>query len=143
MKAEEVTRRYHDAWNKRDADALVGAFIEGGTYRSPDTPPQGVSGEDFAAFLKGVWTAFPDLSVEVIEAGEIRRGIEVSAVLVKPHQVFGRAITIQGEHYRPNMRDDLENSIRSERMFKASFFAGPLSSRLFSSPSSRAASTGL
>ena len=39
----------------------------------------------------------------------------------------------EGEHYRPTMRDDLENSIRSERMFKASFFAGPLSSKSFSS----------
>ena len=61
MKAEDVTQRYHDSWNRRDADALVGAFIEGGTYRSPDTPPEGVSGQDFAAFVKGVWTAFPDL----------------------------------------------------------------------------------
>ena len=70
MKAEDVTQRYHDSWNRRDADALVGVFIEGGTYRSPDTPPEGVSGQDFAAFVKGVWTAFPDLFVEVIEAGE-------------------------------------------------------------------------
>src|SRR6516162_6893390 len=47
------------------------------------------------------------------------------------------------EHYRPAVRDDLENPIRSDRMFKASLFAGLLSSRSFSSPSSRAASTGL
>ena len=83
MKAEDVTQRYHDSWNKRDADALVGAFIEGGTYHSPDTPPEGVSAQDFAAFVKGVWTAFPDLSVEVIEAGEIRAGVVAHEWIVR------------------------------------------------------------
>src|ERR1700747_1354701 len=47
------------------------------------------------------------------------------------------------EHYCLTVRDDLENPIRSERMFKASLFAGPRSSRSFSSSSFRAASTGL
>ena len=105
MKAEEITRRYHDAWNKRNVDALVGAFIEGGTYRSPDTPSEGVSGQDFAAFLKGVWTAFPDLSVEVIEAGEIRRGVVAHEWIVRATNTgpgaddnlpSGRAVTLRG-----------------------------------------------
>jgi nuclear transport factor 2 (NTF2) superfamily protein len=32
MKATEVTRRYHDAWNDRDADALVAAFTKDGPF---------------------------------------------------------------------------------------------------------------
>jgi hypothetical protein len=35
MKATEVTRRYHDAWNGRDADALVAAFGKDGTFCIP------------------------------------------------------------------------------------------------------------
>jgi hypothetical protein len=50
MKATEVTRRYRDTWNGRDADALVD-----GTYCSPDTHP-GIGGEALANFVKGVWT---------------------------------------------------------------------------------------
>jgi steroid delta-isomerase-like uncharacterized protein len=105
MKAEDVTQRYHDSWNKRDADALVGAFIEGGTYRSPDTPPEGVSGQDFAAFVKGVWTVFPDLSVEVIEAGEIRAGVVAHEWIVRgtnsgpgadDKPPSGRSVTLRG-----------------------------------------------
>ncbi|HEY5812470.1 MAG TPA: nuclear transport factor 2 family protein [Terrimicrobiaceae bacterium] len=32
MKPTEVTRRYHDAWNGRDADALVAIFTKDGTF---------------------------------------------------------------------------------------------------------------
>jgi hypothetical protein len=28
MKATEITKRYHDTWNRRDADALVGCFTK-------------------------------------------------------------------------------------------------------------------
>ena len=74
MNAIEVTQRYHDAWNGRDADALVAAFTKDGTFCNPDTYP-GIGGEDLANFVKGVWMAFPDISFELLNAGEIEPGL--------------------------------------------------------------------
>ena len=70
MTPTEVTRRYTETWNGRDADALVAAFKEGGILCHPDTYP-GVSGEAIGAFVKGVWTAFPDFHIELLNGGEI------------------------------------------------------------------------
>jgi nuclear transport factor 2 (NTF2) superfamily protein len=53
MKATEVTQRYHDTWNGRDADALVAAFTKDGVFCNPDTYP-GIGGEALADFVKKV-----------------------------------------------------------------------------------------
>ena len=74
MKATEVTRRYHDAWNGRDADALLAAFGKDGTFCNPDSYP-GVSGESLAAYVTALWTAFPDFQIELLNAGEIEPGL--------------------------------------------------------------------
>jgi hypothetical protein len=55
-------------------DAVVACFTKDGTYCSPDTYP-GIGREALANFVKGVWTAFPDFSVELLNAGEIHPGI--------------------------------------------------------------------
>jgi nuclear transport factor 2 (NTF2) superfamily protein len=72
MKSTEVSRRYLEAWNGRDADALVATFTEDGTFCNPDTYP-GVSREALAAYVKGLWTAFPDFHLELLDAGEIEQ----------------------------------------------------------------------
>jgi SnoaL-like domain len=77
MKATEITRRYHEAWNGRDADALVATFTKDGTFCNPDTYP-GVSVEALAAYVKALWTAFPDFHVEVLNAGEIEPGLSLT-----------------------------------------------------------------
>jgi steroid delta-isomerase-like uncharacterized protein len=74
MKATDITRRYHEAWNGRDADALVATFTKDGTFCNPDTYP-GVSVEALAAYVKALWTAFPDFHIEVLNAGEIEPGL--------------------------------------------------------------------
>jgi hypothetical protein len=74
MKHAEVFRRYHDVWNGRDADALVAIFTKDGTFCNPDTYP-GASGEALAAYVKGLWTAFPDWHLETLNAGEIESGL--------------------------------------------------------------------
>jgi steroid delta-isomerase-like uncharacterized protein len=74
MKATEIIQRYVDVWNGRDAAALVGAFTKAGIYCSPDTDP-GINGEALATFVKGVWTAFPDFAVELLNVGEIEAGV--------------------------------------------------------------------
>jgi len=104
MKATEVTRRYNDAWNGRDADALVACFTKDGTYCSPDTYP-GIGGGALANFVKGVWTAFPDFSVELLNAGEIQPGIVAHHWLVRGtntgpgadgSEPTGRTMALQG-----------------------------------------------
>jgi SnoaL-like domain len=73
MKTTEIIRRYVDAWNSHDSTALVAAFTKDGTYCSPHTYP-GLNMESFAEFAKSVWTSFPDLHVELLNAGEIEAG---------------------------------------------------------------------
>jgi steroid delta-isomerase-like uncharacterized protein len=70
MKPTEAIRSYIDAWNGRDAEALVAAFAEDGKFCNPHTYP-GIGGEALAEFVKGVWTAFPDFHLELLNCGEI------------------------------------------------------------------------
>src|SRR5580704_513229 len=74
MKATEIIQRYVDVWNGRDADALLAVFTKDGIYCSPDTDP-GINGEALATFVKGVWTAFPDFTVQLLNVGEIEAGV--------------------------------------------------------------------
>ena len=69
MKATEVARHYHETWNGRDAGACR-CFHKDGTFCNPDTYP-GIRGEALAVFVKGVWTALADFSIEMFNAGEI------------------------------------------------------------------------
>jgi hypothetical protein len=82
MKEPDITRRYHDTWNGRDADALVGCFTKDGTFCNPDTYP-GIGGEELANFVKGLWTAVPDFSIELLNAGEIEPGVVAHHWLVR------------------------------------------------------------
>ncbi len=74
MNATEIVLHYVDVWNGRDAAALVGAFTKDGKYCSPDTDP-GINGEPLATFVQGVWAAFPDFTVELLNVGEIEAGL--------------------------------------------------------------------
>jgi steroid delta-isomerase-like uncharacterized protein len=69
MNATEVAQRYHNAWNRHDADAIVAAFAEGGTYHNPNMD-QPLTGEAIGTFAKRVWAAYPDISVELVSMGE-------------------------------------------------------------------------
>ena len=70
MKPTEVIRGYIDAWNGRDAEALVAAFAKDGKFCNPHTYP-GIGGDALAEFVQGVWTAFPDFHLELLNCGEI------------------------------------------------------------------------
>ena len=74
MNAAEIARRYHETWNGRDADALVASFTKDGLFCNPDTSPR-INGEALANFVKSVWRAVPDFSIELLNAGEIEPGV--------------------------------------------------------------------
>ncbi|HEY8476984.1 MAG TPA: ester cyclase [Chloroflexota bacterium] len=59
-----VVQAYLGAWNRRDADGIVQTFVEGGTYSDPLA--QGLSGPAIAAYARGLWQAFPDLSFDLV-----------------------------------------------------------------------------
>jgi steroid delta-isomerase-like uncharacterized protein len=69
MNALAVAQRYFDAWINRDADAIIAAFAEGGTYSDP-TAGQKISREATAGYARGLWEAFPDLTFEMISKAE-------------------------------------------------------------------------
>ncbi|MDE3216515.1 MAG: nuclear transport factor 2 family protein [Gemmatimonadota bacterium] len=68
----DTARRYLDAWNAHDADAIVGTFAAGGTYRDPTTAA--LSGHAIGANAKGLWSAFPDLAFEIASIAEAGPG---------------------------------------------------------------------
>jgi steroid delta-isomerase-like uncharacterized protein len=82
MNTTEIIRRYVDAWNGHDVAILVGNFTKDGTYYSPHTYP-GLNVKTFGEFAKGVWTAFPDLSVELLNVGEIEPRVGVTHWIVR------------------------------------------------------------
>ncbi|WP_375448099.1 ester cyclase [uncultured Fibrella sp.] len=73
MKPIEVIHAYTDAWNRRDAQALLATFSDEGTYSDP-TAGQGLTGESIAAYAQKLWAAFPNLSFQTISIAEIADG---------------------------------------------------------------------
>ena len=73
MNAIEVAQHYIQAWDGRDANAIVALFAEGGTYSNPHAG-QGLTGEAIANYAKAVWAAFPDLTAELVSVREIGPG---------------------------------------------------------------------
>jgi steroid delta-isomerase-like uncharacterized protein len=74
MNALEVSKSSTDAWNRHDADALVALYADGGTYHNPrmDHP---LTGKAIADFAKSVWTAYPDMSLEIVSRGDTGGGL--------------------------------------------------------------------
>ena len=78
MNALEVTQRAVDAWNRHDADAYLAIYAEGGTYHNPRMEDKPLTGKAIADFVKSVWTAYPDASLEVISRGDTGEGLVAS-----------------------------------------------------------------
>ena len=72
MSSLEVAQKYFDGWNRRDPAAIVATFAEGGTYHDPASEID-LSGQAFVEYTSGLFSAFPDLSfdiVSVVPAGD-------------------------------------------------------------------------
>jgi len=68
MDALEVAQQYFDAWNRRDAEAVLATMAVDGTYSDPLTNGP-VSGEAFIGYMNGLFSAFPDVSFEIASTG--------------------------------------------------------------------------
>jgi steroid delta-isomerase-like uncharacterized protein len=60
MSPFDLCRRYIDAWNRHDADAILRCFALGGRYCDPTTG-RPISGAGLKAHAEGLWRAFSDL----------------------------------------------------------------------------------
>ncbi|MFS8531231.1 nuclear transport factor 2 family protein [Sphaerobacter thermophilus] len=64
MHALDVAGQYFDAWNRRDPDAIMATFAEGGTYADPAAGT--LSGPAIGAYAGSLFTAFPDLHFDLV-----------------------------------------------------------------------------
>ena len=81
MTSLETAKNYLDAWNARDADAIVKTFAAGGTYCDPTT--REIAGDEIAANARRLWSAFPDLSFEIVSIAEAGAGRVVAEWIMK------------------------------------------------------------
>jgi steroid delta-isomerase-like uncharacterized protein len=81
MSSLDWARQYLDAWNARDADAIVRTFAAGGTYSDPTTGT--IAGDAIGTNARGLWSAFPDLSFDIASLAEAGSGRVVAEWIMK------------------------------------------------------------
>ena len=101
-----IARVYFDAWNRRDAAAVLATFTSDGTYSDP-TGGRGLRGDALVGYMNGLWAAFPDLSFEITSAGAtspdsvaaewIMRGTNLGSMMGLPPT--GRSIQTMGADF--------------------------------------------
>jgi steroid delta-isomerase-like uncharacterized protein len=74
MDSMSPCRTYFEAWNRRDADAIVATFAPSGHYSDPTTGGP-LSGESLKCYVEGLVSAFPDLSFDIVSVGEAGDGL--------------------------------------------------------------------
>jgi steroid delta-isomerase-like uncharacterized protein len=106
MNLLEIARQYFDAWNRRDAHAVLATLSADGTYCDPSTGGR-LRGDALTAYMNGLWSAFPDLSFEVASAGIagenlvaaqwIMRGTNSGSMMGLPPS--GKSVTLPGADF--------------------------------------------
>jgi len=106
MEAIECAQRYFDAWNRRDADAVLATLAEDGTYCDPTSGGR-LRGEALKGYMAGLWAAFPDLSFEIASKGLvgenlvaaqwIMRGTNNGSMMGLPPT--GKSVTVSGADF--------------------------------------------
>jgi steroid delta-isomerase-like uncharacterized protein len=106
MDALQCAQEYFDAWNRRDADAVLAAFTADGTYSDPTSGGR-IRGEALRGYMAGLWSAFPDLAFETVSHGVvgenlvaaqwIMRGTNTGSLMGLPPT--GRSVTVSGADF--------------------------------------------
>ena len=106
MEALECSQQYFDAWNRRDADAVLATFTAEGTYCDPASGGR-LRGEALKGYMAGLWAAFPDLSFEIASKGLagdnlvaaqwIMRGTNTGSMMGLPPT--GKSVTVSGADF--------------------------------------------
>ena len=61
----DAVKAYFDAWDSHDTDAILNTLTAGGTYSDP-VGGENLSGQAYADYANTLFTAFPDLKLELI-----------------------------------------------------------------------------
>jgi len=103
---DKCVEQYFDAWNRRDADAVLSTFTAGGTYCDPTSGGR-LRGEALKGYMTGLWAAFPDLSFEIASKGPagdnlmaaqwIMRGTNHGSMMGLPPT--GKSVTVAGADF--------------------------------------------
>ncbi|HSP68272.1 MAG TPA: ester cyclase [Bryobacteraceae bacterium] len=106
MEALERCAQYFDAWNRRDADAVLATFTSDGTYCDPASGGP-LRGEALKGYMAGLWSAFPDLSFEITSQGLVgenlvaaqwtMRGTNHGSMMGLPPT--GKSVTVSGADF--------------------------------------------
>jgi steroid delta-isomerase-like uncharacterized protein len=106
MEALECAQQYFNAWNRRDADAVLATFEQNGTYCDPASGGR-LHGDALRGYMNGLWAAFPDLSFEIASAGLagenlvaaqwIMRGTNSGSMMGLPPT--GKSVTVSGADF--------------------------------------------
>lgn len=102
----EIAQEYFDAWNQRDATAVLATLGSEGTYADPMTKGP-IRGTALASYINGLVAAFPDLSFEIASVGLaapdlvaaqwIMRGTNTGSMMGLPPT--GRRIEVPGADF--------------------------------------------
>ena len=77
----DMAKQYLDAWNAHDADAIIKLFTSAGTYSDPSAGE--ITGDAIGANARGLWSAFSDLTFEVVSLVETTPGRVVAEWVMK------------------------------------------------------------
>ena len=121
MDATKITQKNNDAWNRHDADAVLAAYAEGGTYSNP-RGGEGLTGEAIRNYVKAVWVAYPAATLEIISTGDTGGGLVATqwvmhgantGPLPDGTPATGRTVTLHGASFAQFEGD----KVRSERIY--------------------------
>lgn len=67
MVAIDVAQKYFDAWNRHDPSAILETLVADGTYSDPASSGK-LTGQALAQYASSLFSAFPDLSFDIVSA---------------------------------------------------------------------------
>ena len=101
-----VAHTYFDGWNRRDPAAVLATMASNGTYADPTTGGP-LGGDAFVSYMKGLFSAFPDVSFEIASVGLaapdlvaaqwIMRGTNTGSMMALPPT--GKKIDVKGADF--------------------------------------------
>ena len=94
----DAVKAYFDAWDSHDTDAILSSLTPDGTYSDP-VGGENLSGQDYADYATSLFTAFPDLKLELIS-----NTVASNGTVAAPWLLFGTHKGTVGD-YAPTNRE--------------------------------------
>lgn len=112
-----IAKRYFDAWNSHDAQAIIESFTDEGIYQDPAIGR--INACDIGNYAQGLWLAFPDLFFSIVSVGDIGEGNVGAQWLMTGTNTgpfmglppSGRSISVQGADFIQFTDDKIKSII--------------------------------